>query len=140
MVSNPTKDRRRHAERNPSISDRQGAAGEANIIFLDKDGNQVATLEVSVERDLSQLDDLLARLIPGSKIHIDAIGERTVLTGTVPNPIDASRACEIVTAFLGPLDQLNASSATTSTGPAVTSRQRRQHGERQRQRLRWKWG
>ena len=96
-------------------------SGEANVIFLDKDGNQVATLEVSVERDLSQLDDLLARLIPGSKIHIDAIGERTVLTGTVPNPIDASRACEIVTAFLGPLDQLNASSATTSTGPAVTS-------------------
>ena len=96
-------------------------SGEANVIFLDKDGNQVATLEVSVERDLSQLDDLLARLIPGSKIHIDAIGERTVLTGTVPNPIDASRACEIVTAFLGPLDQLNASSTTTATGPAVTS-------------------
>jgi pilus assembly protein CpaC len=94
-------------------------SGEANVIFLDKDGNQVATLEVSVERDLSQLDDLLARLIPGSKIHIDTIGERTVLTGTVPNPIDASRACEIVTAFLGPLDQLNASSATTSTGPAA---------------------
>ena len=43
-------------------------SGEANVIFLDKDGNQVATLEVSVERDLSQLDDLLARLIPGSKI------------------------------------------------------------------------
>ncbi len=96
-------------------------SGEANVIFLDKDGNQVATLEVSVERDLSQLDDLLARLIPGSKIHIDAIGERTVLTGTVPNPIDASRACEIVTAFLGPLDQLNANSPTTATGPAVTS-------------------
>ena len=44
-----------------------------------------------------------------------------MLTGTVPNPIDASRACEIVTAFLGPLDQLNASSTTTATGPAVTS-------------------
>ena len=28
------------------------AAGEANIIFIDKDGKQVATLEVTVERDL----------------------------------------------------------------------------------------
>ncbi len=96
-------------------------SGEANVIFLDKDGNQVATLDVSVERDLSQLDELLSRLIPGSKIHIDAIGERTVLTGTVPNPIDASRACEIVTAFLGPLDQLNTSTATTTAGPAAAS-------------------
>ena len=95
--------------------------GEANVIFLDKDSNQVATLEVSVERDLSQLDDLLARLIPGSKIHIDAIGERTVLTGTVPNPIDASRACEIVTAFLGPLDQLNSSSGSSNSGQSSAS-------------------
>ncbi|MGH9806468.1 MAG: type II and III secretion system protein family protein, partial [Terriglobia bacterium] len=94
---------------------------EANVIFIDKGGNQVATLEVSVERDLSQLDDLLTRLIPGSKIHIDAIGERTVLTGTVPNPIDASRACEIVTAFLGPLNQLNTSTATTTAGPSGAS-------------------
>ncbi len=92
-------------------------SGEANVIFLDKDGNQIATLEVSVERDLSQLDDLLTRLIPGSKIHIDAIGDRTVLTGSVPNPIDASRACEIVTAFLGPLDQQNASTPA-GAGPA----------------------
>ena len=95
--------------------------GEANVIFLDKDSNQVATLEVSVARDLSQLDDLLARLIPGSKIHIDAIGERTVLTGTVPNPIDASRACEIVTAFLGPLDQLNSSSGSSNSGQSSAS-------------------
>ena len=96
-------------------------SGEANVIFIDKEGNQVATLEVSVERDLSQLDDLLTRLIPGSKIHIDAIGERTVLTGTVPNPIDASRACEIVTAFLGPLNQLNTSTTTTTAGPSGAS-------------------
>jgi pilus assembly protein CpaC len=95
--------------------------GEANIIFVDKDGKQVTTLEVSIERDLSQLDDLLARLIRGSKIHIDSIGQRTVLTGTVPNPIDAARACEIVTAFLGPLDQQNASSSATTNGPAITS-------------------
>jgi pilus assembly protein CpaC len=101
-------------------------SGEASVIFVDKDGNQVATLEVSVERDLSQLDDLLARLIPGSKIHIDAIGERTVLTGTVPNPIDASRACEIVTAFLGPLNQLNAVSNASNGGAAATSAQNNQ--------------
>ena len=98
------------------------APGEANVIFVDKDGRQVVTLEVSIERDLSPLTDMLIRLIPGSKIHIDAIGERTVLTGTVQNPIDAARACEIVTAFLGPLNQQGESSGTSTTdGPSEKS-------------------
>ena len=120
MVSNPTKiDAVLQTSTRAYLIGKE--AGEANIIFGDKDGRQVAILEVSIERDLSQLDNLLARLIPGSKIHIDAIGERTVLTGTVSNPIDASRACEIVTAFLGPLDQLNTSTATTTAGPGVAS-------------------
>ena len=93
--------------------------GEANLFFDDKDGHRILTLEVSIERDLSALTDLLTRLIPGSKVHIDAIGERAVLTGTVRKPIDASRACEIVTSFLGPLDQQNTSSSATG-GSATT--------------------
>ncbi|MGZ5850651.1 MAG: pilus assembly protein N-terminal domain-containing protein, partial [Methyloceanibacter sp.] len=93
--------------------------GEASIFFTDKDGHRILTLEVSIERDLSALTDLLTRLIPGSKIRIDAIGERAVLTGTVRKPIDASRACEIVTSYLGPLDQQNTSSSATG-GSATT--------------------
>ncbi len=93
--------------------------GEANLFFNDKDGHRILTLEVSIERDLSALTDLLTRLIPGSKVHIDAIGERAVLTGTVRTPIDATRACEIVTSFLGPLDQQNTSSSATG-GSATT--------------------
>lgn len=95
--------------------------GEANVFFNDKDGHQILTLEISIERDLSPLNDLLTRLIPGSKIHIEPIGERAVLTGTVQAPMDATRACEIVTAFLGPLDQPNSSSSSTGGGgTAVT--------------------
>ena len=44
-------------------------AGEANILFTDKDGNQVATLEVTIERDLTALGDLLNRLLPNSTYH-----------------------------------------------------------------------
>ena len=112
-------------------------SGEANVIFLDKDGNQIATLEASVERDLSQLDDLLTRLIPGSRFTSMQLAIGPCLRAVYRNPIDASRACEIVTAFLGPLDQQNAS-IPTGAGPGWVSR-RRQHGKRQWQRLRWKW-
>jgi pilus assembly protein CpaC len=95
--------------------------GEANVIFTDKDGNRVATLEVTIERDLSQLATLLNRLLSGSNIKVQTIGERTVLTGTVTSPLDATRACEIVSSYLGPLDQQQSgSSAANGGGVAVT--------------------
>ncbi len=89
--------------------------GEANIVFTDKDGNQVATLEVTIERDLSALGSLLDSLLPGSNVHVQTVGDRVVLTGTVANAIDSTRACEIVTAYLGPLDQPS-SGGSSSTG------------------------
>jgi pilus assembly protein CpaC len=96
------------------------AIGEANVIFVDKDGRQVVTLEVSIERDLQSLGALLSRLIPNSHIQVEGIGARVVLSGTVTNPVDASRACEIVTSFLGPLDQQNGNAAASGGGSAVT--------------------
>jgi len=95
-------------------------AGEANIIFVDKDGRQVVTLEVTIDRDLQALGGLINRLIPSSHIRVEGIGERVVLTGTVTNPIDANRACEIVTSFLGPLDQLNGNASASGGGSATT--------------------
>ena len=73
------------------------APGEANIIFIDKDGRQVVTLEITVERDLSALAGLLNRLIRGANIHVETVSGSVVLTGTVQNAIDATRAGEIAT-------------------------------------------
>jgi pilus assembly protein CpaC len=93
--------------------------GEANVIFTDKDGNQVTMLEITIERDLSGLTDLLDRLLPNSHIQVQGIGQRVVLTGTVTSPLDATRACEVVTSFLGALDQQTGSSASGG-GAAIT--------------------
>jgi pilus assembly protein CpaC len=75
-------------------------AGEANILFIDKDGNQVSTLEVMIERDFSALGGLIARLVPGAEVHVESINGSIVLTGHVPTPIDATRAAEIAQAFV----------------------------------------
>jgi pilus assembly protein CpaC len=97
------------------------AVGEANVLFLDKNGRQVASLDITIARDLSGLSVLLTRLLPGSKITVETVGERTVLTGNVTNPMDAPRACEIVTSYLGPLDQQqNGGSSATGGGSAIT--------------------
>ena len=93
--------------------------GEANIFFNDKDGNQILTLEVIVERDLAALGELMNRLIPNSHIQVQTVGERVVLTGTVTSPLDATRASEIVLSFLGESSGGNSSSAAGG-GASVT--------------------
>lgn len=93
--------------------------GEANILFIDGDGNQVAVLEVTIERDLGALQNLIARLIPGSRVRIETVGMNVVLTGSVPTPIDATRASEIVNSFLGESDSGGSTSAAAG-GSAVT--------------------
>jgi pilus assembly protein CpaC len=89
------------------------AAGEANIIFVDKDGRQVVALEVTVERDLAGLETLLNSLIRNANIRVQTVSGSVILTGTVQNPIDATRAGEIATQIIG-VDP-NAPPTTTSS-------------------------
>lgn len=74
--------------------------GEANAFFVGPDGQKVLLLEVTVARDLTALHDTMARLIPGSKISAEMMGESIVLSGSVASPVDASRAAELAGRFV----------------------------------------
>jgi pilus assembly protein CpaC len=69
--------------------------GDANAFLHGPDGQKLVFLEVTVGRDLRPLADALTRLLPGSRIKVEAVGDNVVLTGSVINPIDANRAAEI---------------------------------------------
>ena len=69
--------------------------GEANAFFMGANGQKVLLLEIVVARDLSALGDTLHRLLPGSKITVDTMGDNVVLTGSVMTPVDANRAAEL---------------------------------------------
>ena len=60
--------------------------GETNIFVFDKDGNQVVSLELQIERDVAGLDRYLARFVEGSNIKTEIINDNIVLTGTVQTP------------------------------------------------------
>jgi pilus assembly protein CpaC len=94
------------------------ATGEANILFTDKDGRPVVTLEVTIERDLAAVGDLLNRLLPGSHIQVQTVGDRVVLSGTVTSPLDSTRASEVVMSFLG--ESGNGGNTAAAGGAAVT--------------------
>jgi pilus assembly protein CpaC len=74
--------------------------GEANAFFLGSNGQKVLLLEVSIVRDLSTLNDALSRLLPGSKVNVEPMGDNVVLTGSVLNAVDANRAAELSARFI----------------------------------------
>lgn len=74
--------------------------GQSNVFFFDAHGEQILTLEVDIEHDTAVLDALFARLIPGSNIKSEILNETIILTGSVRNPVDSSRATDIASRFI----------------------------------------
>ena len=92
--------------------------GQTNAFFFDEYGQQILTLEVAVGADLSALDQLLTRLIPGSNVHSEIAGNAIVLTGTVRTPINSSRAAQIAAQFAQTIADAN----SIVTGPSASLR------------------
>jgi pilus assembly protein CpaC len=74
--------------------------GEANAFFIGPDGQKVLFLELTVNRDLSALQDALNRLLPGAKVRAEAMGDNVVLAGSVASPVDANRAAELAAKYI----------------------------------------
>lgn len=74
-------------------------AGDANAFLIGPDGQKLVFLEITVTRDLTPLADALGRLLPGSRIRVESVGDNVVLTGSVISPIDANRAGELAARY-----------------------------------------
>ena len=102
-------------------------AGQTNAFFFDEHGQQILTLVVSVGADLSALDSLLRRLIPGSNVRSEIAGNALILTGSVRTPIDSSRAAQIAAQFVnansGSLGTTATEAFSTSGGTATIQSQ-----------------
>jgi hypothetical protein len=90
-------------------------AGDTNMFFIDDQGRQIATLDVSVAQDDSSLATTLATVLPGSNIHVQGFGQRLVLSGTALSQDDVSKATAIAAQFAGGAD--NVTSVVTVSGP-----------------------
>ncbi len=74
--------------------------GNANVFFFDENGEQILSVDVRIERDMGAFDRLIERLIPGANIKSEVINDTIILTGSVPNPADSSRASDIAARFM----------------------------------------
>jgi pilus assembly protein CpaC len=74
--------------------------GQSNAFFFDSNGEQILTLELTVEYDTAVLDSLFKRLLPGSNIKTEMLNQTVILTGSVRNPVDSTRARDIASRFI----------------------------------------
>lgn len=80
------------------------AVGQTNVFFFDKDGRQILSLDVAVERDTQILRQTLKRLIPGSTIRIESMNDSIILTGSVASAQQSRMAKDIAARFIAPSD------------------------------------
>lgn len=74
--------------------------GQTNIFVFGPNGEEIVSIDLSVERDVSGLQANLRRFIPDSDIQVEIISDNIVLSGSVRTPQDATRAQEIAAIFL----------------------------------------
>lgn len=90
--------------------------GETNIFVFGPNGEQVASLEIQVERDVAGLEGYLKRFLPESEISVELINDNVVLTGTVQTPLDAKRAEELAQIFVSGGEATTGQYAMTAAG------------------------
>jgi pilus assembly protein CpaC len=94
--------------------------GSVNAFFFSEQGDQIATLEITIGVDLTSLEDMLTRMLPGSNIKTDIAGNAVVLKGSVVNPIQAQRAKVIAEQYAKANLQHMQSAGTSWTSTTAT--------------------
>jgi pilus assembly protein CpaC len=95
--------------------------GQTNVFVFGPNGEEMVTIDLQVERDITALQAQLKRFIPDSDITVEIISDNIVLSGTVRTPQDASQAEKLAQIFVtgGEATTRNVqASATTATGDA----------------------
>jgi pilus assembly protein CpaC len=80
------------------------AVGQTNVVFFDADGQQVASYDIAVKRDLNGVRAALHQTLPG--VQIEGVGDGVILTGSVASPVEAQQAGDIATRLVGGADKV----------------------------------
>ena len=90
--------------------------GQTTISAVGLDGRQIASLEISIGRDIGELTQLLRVALPKANIAPRNVNGTIILTGTVLSPAEARRAVDIANGFANTQQQPPASGGAPSQG------------------------
>jgi pilus assembly protein CpaC len=92
------------------------AVGQTNIFVFGPNGEQIASLDLAIERDVTGLQAYLNKYIPDSDITVELINDNVVLSGTVETPLDSKRASDLATLFVSGGEATTGQYSQTATG------------------------
>ncbi|MBN9569645.1 MAG: pilus assembly protein N-terminal domain-containing protein, partial [Alphaproteobacteria bacterium] len=75
--------------------------GQTNAFFFDASGRQILSLDIRVEKDVTELQAMIRSDMPDSSIKVGALNDNVVLTGTVANAMASTRAQDLAARFAG---------------------------------------
>ena len=76
-------------------------SGQTNAFFFDANGRQILSLDIRVEKDVTDLGSLMKTSLPNSAITVQAMNDNVVLTGEVSSATEFSRAGDLAASFTG---------------------------------------
>jgi len=97
------------------------SVGETNIFVFGANGEQIASLDLRIERDVAGLEDYIRRFIPTADIKVELLNDNVVLTGTVETPLDAKRAVDLATIFVSGGEATTGQYSQTASGGSSDS-------------------
>jgi pilus assembly protein CpaC len=91
--------------------------GQTNVFIFGPGGEELVSVDLEIERDISGLEANLKRFIPESDIKVEIISDNIVLSGTVRTPQDSSQAEKLAEIFVkgGEATTRNSTASSNST-------------------------
>jgi pilus assembly protein CpaC len=75
--------------------------GQTNAFFFDGAGHRILSLDINVEKETGDIASLIHAALPGSSIHVSAVNDSVVLSGTVSSAQESTRAQDVAVRFTG---------------------------------------
>ena len=82
------------------------APGQTDAVFFDASGRRILGLNIRVDQDFSAVAQTIARILPGSKVHVDAVNNSVILSGMVADVGQADKAVQIAQQFTAKPEQV----------------------------------
>lgn len=98
------------------------ADGQTTVFALDAQGRQIAALEISIGRDVGELQQILNAALPDSQIITRTINDTIILNGTVDSPEEAQRATDIAEGFVKQAGQAGATQSLVVNSLVIRGR------------------
>jgi pilus assembly protein CpaC len=74
--------------------------GSTNAFIFDEQGNQLLNLEIIVERDVAELETLIADIVPDARVKVKGAEGSVVLSGRVANMAEADSVLQIAESYM----------------------------------------